>query len=287
MLCERRDIGEISAQFLAESVQTLLAQEKPVIVILDSFDTSVGKELRDFELKLRDLIFEYKNLFVVLASKSAYRFENTRSIAGVLTTHPLKPLSRENSLSYLDDIAQGIESDIRELIYKWTQGYPLAMDFMVDAIRTQQLDPRVPQDQKALVTVITDKVINQNLLASILSDSARLDYFHKLLSILSLPRSFNLVIMQKIIEQYAPQYALKSSLAYIKQPSEINKVIDIINWDMRQSGYCIDTSVRNLFLLKLRIENFQLYSKMNERTRGNEQALCPRSAQPRQHAVLA
>ncbi len=263
VLCERRDVGEISAQFLAEPIQKLLAQEKPVVVILDSFDTSRGKELKEFELKLRDLIFKYNNLFIVLASKSAYRFDNTRSIAGELRIHQLKPLSREDSLSHLDDIGQEIAPDVRELIYRWTQGYPLAMDLMVDAIRTQQLDPRVPQDQKALVAMITDKVINQNLLASILSDPARLVYFHKLLSILSLPRRFNLVIMQKLIEQYTPEYALKSSLAYIAQPNDINKVIDIINWDMQQSGYCIDASVRNLFLLKLRIENPQLYTEMN------------------------
>src|SRR5262249_29061870 len=96
------------------------------------------------------------------------------------------------------------------------------------------------------------------------SDPARLDYFHTLLTILSLPRSFNLIIMQKLIEEYAPQYALKSSLAYIKQPKEMNQVIDVINWDLQQSGYCIDSSVRNLFLLKLRIEDHQLYVKMNE-----------------------
>ncbi len=264
VLCERRDIGEISAQFLAESVQKLLAQEKPVVVILDSFDTGRGKELGEFELKLRDLIFQYNNLFIVLASKSAYRFDNTRSIAGELRIYPLKPLSREDSLSYLDDIGQEIPLDVRELIYMWTQGYPLAMNLMVDAVLTQHLDPRVPQDQKTLVAMITDKVINQNLLASILANSDGLDYFHKLLSILSIPRSFNLVIMQEMIEQYAPEYALESSLAYITQPKNINKVVDVINWDMRQSGYCIDVSVRNLFLLKLRIENQELYTEMNK-----------------------
>lgn len=264
VLCERRDIGEISAQFLAESLQKLLDQAQPVVVILDSFDSSSGKELKDFELKLRDLIFKYSNLLIVLASKSAYHFDNTRSIAGELTIHQLRPLSRDDALSYLADIGQEIAPDVRELIYQWTQGYPLAMDLLVDATLTQQLDPRVPQDQQTLVAMLTDQIINQNLLTPIRSDPAQLDRFHKLLSTLSLPRSFNLVVMQRLIEQYASEYALKSSLAYITQPNEINKIIDIISWDMRQSGYCIDSSVRNLFLLKLRIENPPLYTAMNK-----------------------
>src|SRR6266536_4146088 len=81
VLCERKDIGEINAQYLAETTQKLLAAERPVVVILDSFDANSGKELGEFELQLRDLIFAYSNLFIVIASKSAYHFENTRSVA--------------------------------------------------------------------------------------------------------------------------------------------------------------------------------------------------------------
>jgi len=261
---ESKDVREVSALDLAESTQRLLGEKKPVVVILDSFDANSGKELGEFELKLRDLVFTYANLFVVLASKSAYRFDNTRSVTRKLEMHSLKPLEREYCLEYLDGFGQKRISDLRELIYEWTRGYPLAMDVIVDGILTQNLDPHVPQDQKMLVAMIADKVINQSLLVSIHSDPAKLAQFQKLLTILSLPRSFNLVVMQELIERYAPEYTLPSSLAYITQPNDINKVADIISWNMQQSGYCIDSSIRNIFLLKIRIENPELYTEMNE-----------------------
>jgi hypothetical protein len=259
VICEKKDIRDISAEDLLESARKLLSQKEPVVIILDSFDTTSEKGLGQFELKLRDLIFASNKICIVLASKSAQRFDNTRSIARKLKIYPLKPLDRENSFFYLNDVGQHLSPELREMIYEWTQGYPLAMDIMVDAFLKKPIDVNNLQDKKDMITTIVDSVINDKLLSSIKLDPVKLAYFQDLLNVLSFPRSFNLVIMQNLIERFAPIHALKSSLAYITLPNKINQVADIISWEMQRSGYSIDASMRNIFLLKSKIEDPDLY----------------------------
>ena len=264
VLYERKNIGEITAQHLSVSVQKLLAKSKPVIMILDSFDAVSGKEAGDLEIELRNLIFSNEKICIVLASKRVHHLGKTRSIARKMKINLLKPLNRESCFSYLDIVGQGIAPDIRELIYDWTQGYPLAMDIMIEAMLENQMDLYAPKDQKKLIKIITDKVINQTLLVSLQSNPTRLLSFQKLLSVLSFPRSFNLFIMKNLITEYVPEYALKSSIAYITLPEEINRVVNVVSWDANRSGYYIDTSVRHLFLLKTRIENPEFYIAVNK-----------------------
>lgn len=236
------------------SVIQLLLEQSAVVLILDAIDAENDKLLRWLEIMLRDLL-ENNQLFVVIASRKSLQFENERSVARKLTPLPLNPFDRASSEQYLDRIK--IKPEMHNYIFEWTRGYPLAMDAMAQAISNEQLDPRKEQDRRQLIKIITDRVIDQGILAGI--DSSEHEWYRTMLRLLSVARRFNLVIMQLLIKQYTPQFAPQNSLAYMALLKRINRTTDILNWNMPRAGYAVDAPIRNIFLLQLQIEHPELY----------------------------
>src|SRR5437763_3195246 len=176
-----------------KSVQTLV-RKGPVAIILDSLDAVDNKQIQIIETRLSELI-ESSRLFAVLASRNIQKFERTRSIARKLTIYALEPLKRESCLLYLDNFAQTIPPDTRNIILDWARGYPLAMKVMTDAILNEQLDPTKEQDRRQLLRTLREEVIEKKLLVSATSSSEQ-TRLQILLALLSMPRRFNLILMQ-------------------------------------------------------------------------------------------
>jgi hypothetical protein len=61
--------------------------------------------------------------------------------------------------------------------------------------------------------------------------------------------------MQELIEEFEPDLKRQSGLSYMSLPRTLNQNTDVLSWNMLKAGYALDTSVRNVFLLKNRIEN--------------------------------
>ncbi|HYT42480.1 MAG TPA: hypothetical protein VEP90_09045, partial [Methylomirabilota bacterium] len=148
------------------------------------------------------------------------------------------------------------------MIFDWTRGYPLAMTVITNAILNKQLDFSTEQNQRRLIEILMQEVIKKNLLADVTTheDQNRLQ---TLLALFSIPRRFNLILMQDLIKKFAPQYQLESSLAYLTLPSDINKVTSVLNWSMERAGYCIEAPIRNLFLLQYRVEQPHQYVEIH------------------------
>lgn len=235
------------------AIRQLLDQYAAVLV-LDSLDTENDELLRWLEIILRDLL-ENNRLFVVIASRKSFQFENERSVARKLTPLPLNPFDRASSKQYLDRIK--IKPEMQHYIFEWTRGYPLAMDAMARAMSKEQLDPRKEQDRRQLIKIITERVIDRGILAGIASSEH--EWYQTMLRLLSVPRRFNLVMMQMLIKQYAPQLAPPNSLAYIGLPKRINRTTDVLNWNMPRAGFAVDAPIRSIFLLQLQIEHPGLY----------------------------
>lgn len=256
------DIKKKPSNQFADPAKDLLAKDKPVVVIIDSLDAADKSLLSEIEVNLSELI-QSNNVFIVLASRNIQRFDSTRSIARKLTLHPLHPLQRESCISYLNSFANTLTSTARDTIFNWTRGYPLAMQVMTDAIVNERLDPTKEQDSRQLLSILMQKVIEKKLLANVTSTSER-ERLQTLLALLSIPRRFNLILMQDLIEEFASNYKLESSLAYITLPREINEKTSILSWSMERAAYCIDTTVRNLFLLHYRVERLQQYVEIHK-----------------------
>lgn len=237
-----------------------LLQQGPVVMLFDSVEMANTDQLNMIEELLRDLIDDEK-LFVVLASKKALAFQQERSVARKLTRLALKPLAREKCELYLEGQGTQIEPEVRHIIFDWTRGYPLGMHVMVDAINSG-LDPRTKQGQKEILSLLTDKVIYQEVLANIKAEE-KARYFAAL-QLFSIPRRFNLVLMQDLIEAFAPELKRESSLAYFGLPKAINEATDVLNWNMLRAGFSVDEPIRNIFLLLLKIEQPTRYFAIHD-----------------------
>ena len=238
-----------------------LLEQGTAVMMLDSVDATNEELLQRIAITLRDVINE-KKLFVVLASKRGLLFESERSISRKLTSLQLKPLNRKSCERYLDTIEPPLTPETRKSILDWTRGYPLAMEVMTTAITAQKLDPAQPEDQKALVDLIVERVIDQKVFARL--EPADRSKYKEALTILSVPRRFNLVIMQELIEHFAPDLKRGSSLAYMKLPRSIKNDTDVLSWNMFRGGFAVDAPIRNIFLLKIRLEQTERHSELHQ-----------------------
>ena len=238
----------------------LLSEKSPVVILVDSLDEANEEQLPEIEAGLSDLT-ESSSLFFVMASRKLERFDRTRTLMRKLTPVALKPFGRESCEEYFDSVERDIKPELRNTIYEWTRGYPLAMDVMVQAIVDKNLDTNKEQDRKQLISILTKKVIDQSILAR--SGSNYLEDQVYLLH-LSVPRRFNLATMRAIIENFAEDFKLNNSLAYIALPDKINQATNALRWSMPQGGYSIDEPIRNICLMNLKILQPQKFIAINK-----------------------
>ena len=250
-------VGESGANVLSDSISAarVLLKQGPVVILFDAIDTSNKEQLNWLEMLLRDLS-DNENLLAVLTSKRALSFEHNRSLARKLTLVPLEPFDRPSCEAYLNAIGNQIEPEIRDRIFVWTRGYPLALNVMTQAV-TSGLDPRKDGDQKEIIARLTDQVLNQSVLVRV--DPEERDWYETILPLLSVPRHFNLIVMQDLIEKFTPELARENSLAYFGLPREINQKTEAVHWDIAGTGFSVDTPARTIFLLKLQIEQPERY----------------------------
>jgi hypothetical protein len=237
-----------------QATKTLLKQG-PAVLLLDAVNTTDEERVRWIEAMLKDLVDENK-LLVVLASRSGISFQQERSVARKLTSLPLSLFDRNSYDIYLNSVDSEIDPELRNIIFEWTRGYPLAMQVMIEAI-SAGLDPRQTQGQIAILTLIKNQVINQNVLAKV--EPEKHTKYYAYLRLLSVPRRFNLVIMQSLIEHFAPKLARENSLAYFDLPREIQQAAEVLKWNTPRAGYSVDAPIRNIFLLELKMEQPEDY----------------------------
>src|SRR5258708_2400273 len=238
------------------SVARVLLEKGPAVMLFDAVDLASPEQLNVLQLLLHELI-DNGNLFVILASKKSLSFlQKERSITRKLTPLPLQSLPREDCEHFLDSINAQFETEIRNLILEWTRGYPLAMNIMVEAIKSG-LDPRSEQGQAEILAQLKNQVIYQEILRDI--ESQKHAYYYSTLQLFSLPRRFSLVIMQDLIEAFLPELRRDGVLAYLSLPKDICETTDVMHWNTIRAGYAVDAPVRTLFLLLLKQEEPERY----------------------------
>ncbi len=235
-----------------------LLSQGPMVFLVDSLDAANEEQLIWIENMLRDLIGDNK-LLAILASKRFMPFDRTLSIARRFTHAQLKPFDRDSCTSFINGLEQGIEAEIRDIVFEWTHGYPLAINVMVQAILEHHLDPRLENDKRQLLSIVIEEVISRGVLANVPQTPDELAWYQTMLSLFSIPRRCNLSVMQRIVERFAPHYRLGSSLAYMSLPGRINQNTDVLHWDASKAGYSVEPPIRHIFLMRLKIEECDRY----------------------------
>ena len=230
----------------------ILLEQGPVVLLFDAIDEASREQVQEIELFLRDLVDDEK-LFVVLASKTMVELKNERSVARKLRWYLLEALDRDSCEEYLDKLEQHqnmpdkrIDPDVRNLIFTWTRGYPLAMNVMIEAINAGQ-DPRTETGKQQILELLQERIINQEILKDA-KGKWRETYF-TMLRLFSIPRRSNTTIMEELIKEFAPKLKRESSLAYFSLPKELHETTHIFSWNLERFGFAVETPVRHLFLL--------------------------------------
>jgi hypothetical protein len=234
-----------------EATRNLSRQRGAAVLLLDAVNPLDEEQVHWLEALLRELT-ESNAFLVVLACQREQPFARERAVARTVALYELAPLDRQSCDTYLSGTGLHLAPEVRELIFEWTRGYPLAMEVLTEAIQGG-LDPRRPEDRQTLLQVLTERVIHQRVLRKVSPE--RRGSYEELLRLLSMPRRFNLVILQELIERFAPALARESSLAYFSLPREISAATEVLRWRLERAGYAVETPVRQLFLLKQRMED--------------------------------
>jgi adenylate kinase len=271
---DQADTPKTAEDLCKHSVKAMksLLEKEPIVALLDEVDSDKTEDIGWIETILHDLIdlMDVHNLFVVLASQQQVSFDKYRSVARKLISHQLKPFDQEACQSYLSDIAGTVDLAIREEIISWGQGYPLAMKVMSRLIQEQKLDPRVPADQKRLISALMGEVVDRGIFARIVEPD-RLSWCKEYVSLLSIPRRFNLVILQNLTEKFAEKLKLAGKLEYLGLPRQINQGTDVLYWDMRKSGFTINETARRLFFRQCAIEQPERFYAIHRFLAGQNQ----------------
>jgi hypothetical protein len=231
-----------------------------LVMLFDSVDATNERQIVQLEKMLNELVI-HNNLFIILTSNGSVSFKQGKSIERKLTTFLLEPFDYANSNLYLDSLDYTLKPDIRDLIFEWTHGYPLAMEVIVEAITEKMIDPTNDQGKKELITFVVEQVINKGILAKVKPDE--LAWFQTTLNLLAVPRRFNLVIMQKLIEYFEPELKLASSLSYIVLPKRIFQATGMLDWNIAKAGFALDDSIRHILLLQLKMLHPHRYHEIN------------------------
>jgi hypothetical protein len=254
------------AQSATNAAKALLKQS-PVVMLFDSIDEASTTQMQEIEQLLRDLINDDK-LFVVLASRTMVEFKNERSVARKLKWMTLDTLDRSSCEEYLNKLEQlldppppQIQADVRELIFSWTRGYPLAMNVMIEAIHADH-DPRTELGKHKILDLLKERVIEQEILKAATGEWKTICF--TALRLLSVPRRSNLIIIEELIKKFAPHLQRQSSLAYFSLPNELYEASHIFSWNLERSGFTVESPVRHLFLLLYRSTQPQEYFSMHD-----------------------
>lgn len=237
-----------------------LLNQQPTVMLFDALDMASQEQLHELEMWLRDLIDDDR-LFVVLASKKELLFRQERTVARKLTALALKSLDKKNCEAYLHQIGGQINAQLRDITFDWTRGYPLAMNVMAQAI-SSGLDPRTEQGTRDMLALLKTQVIEQYILSG---TGTQRDYYMEILQLFSIPRRFNLTMMEDLIKEFgSTKLQRENSLAYFSLPREINEATNVLNYNMARAGYSINAPVRNILLLLVKSENPTRYFKVHE-----------------------
>jgi hypothetical protein len=239
-----------------------LLLQGPIVFLVDCLEAANEEQIIWIEDMLRDLIRDHK-LLAILASKRLMPFERTLYIARRFSHAQLHPFDRDNCMAFLNGLEQHMESEIHDIIFEWTGGYPLAINVMVQAIQDHKLDPRLENDQRQLLSILVEQVISRGVLANVTQTPEELAWYETMLSLFSMSRRCNLTVMQKMVEKFAPHYKLGSSLAYVTLPKRINQTTDVLHWNPARAGFSVEAPIRHMFLTKLKLEAPDTYATIH------------------------
>lgn len=247
--------------FIQEYMSVLLREAVPVALIFDTLEQAGEEELGWLAETIRDLV-DVGKLLVILGSKNPVLFEQTREVTRKLRLKQLQAFSVEDVRAQWGDKAI---DELLENVAELTAGHPLANQVIFEAIEELGIEDEDDfQDHELdLVTTLERKVVDEWMLGDVAK--AERSRFKDILTVLSVPRQFNVQTMRTLIESYVPQHRLAAGLYYLDLISEIRAKTRLIDLAPRGNLYTIDPATRCILLSHWKLEKPQTYNEVHRK----------------------
>jgi hypothetical protein len=228
---------------LQPELEACLHELGRAVLLLDDVDPNDRPLLQGLEQLLRPRGPASSLLLVLSAGHPLpWSWEHAREPARqVLELGPLDPAS---SALLLERQAPALAPEARTLVLAWADGYPLALVVLADALRDGTLDPRQPADRARLLEQLTGRVLRQGVLGPL--PPAERPAAETLLRLLAVPRRFTAMLLQDLIEQFAPALTQAHPLAYFLWPQRLSARTSTLRWQPDRAGYVVVEPVCHL-----------------------------------------
>lgn len=247
-----------SLQASLSLLETLL-RVSSLVLLVDNIESTDERQVSLLEHILETLVL-YNNIFIVLASQGELSFHRQRKIQRKLTPYALSLLDRAFSQQYVLAHLPALSEPQQARFFTWTQGHPLAMEELLQALSEQSnladdhVDPQVLQR-------LLDALVVRHLRERVPQEQ---EWFETMLRLLAVPRRFNVIFIRLLVERFAPEsYRLSSSVEYVKLPQKIGQVTGVLQWKRELAGFALEEPIRTLLLFQLKLQFAERYHALN------------------------
>jgi hypothetical protein len=228
---------------LIPRLRLLVHQQGAAVLLLDDVEIGNASQLR-WLVALLDALGKETPLLLVQTAAGSLPWSWQTVLNRPVLPLELGPLDRVSSALLLDRHAPTLAPEARALALTWAAGYPLALVVLADALRDGTLVPRQPADRTRLLEQLTERVLRHGVLGAL--PPAERPAVETLLRLLAVPRRFTAMLLQDLIEQFAPEWRQSDRFAYFFLPQQLAARTHALRWQFERAGYVVVAPVRHL-----------------------------------------
>ncbi|RAQ94309.1 ATP-binding protein [Thermogemmatispora tikiterensis] len=269
---------------LIPGLRLLVQQQGAAVLLLDDVESDDASQLR-WLVALLDALGKQTPLLLVLAAAAPLPWSWQSVLSRPVLLLELGPLDRVSSALLLDRHAPTLAPEVRALALNWADGYPLALVVLAEALRDGRLDPRQPADRARLREQLTERVLRQGVLGTL--PPAERPAVEQLLRLLAVPRRFTAMLLQDLIEQFAPEWRQSDPFAYFFLPQRLAAGTHALHWQFERAGYVVSAPVRHLLQILWQEEAPSQWRQLQRWLAAFQERLTERASGPERIRSLA
>jgi hypothetical protein len=236
------DEGDLNAALKA-LVEHFEQLDRPLLMLLDSWEYAPEAVFAWVERTFLLPLVRSEHLLCVLASQAPLRWRQF-DVRRRVKAWELPALDPEDTLAQV-----GCDLDVRDLVYAFTQGHPLANEMVYDVLRDELAFARhmrnVIEKQRVQIAQRIVKAIYSRVLGGVSAELAQI------FGVIVLFREFDTHTLRTVLPMFEETFANRSDSALLLS---LKQLLDtrLVTWSDERRAYQIDPTIRRIFSYALR-----------------------------------
>ena len=237
------------------------------VLLFDSVEESLPA-LQDWLKKIISTLAGTERLLFVLAHGATRNLIDRLKLGDTVYSFRPKefdyPLTQQQlqSLGFFN-AATSHEEEGAYMIYTITQGHPLATQLVAEKAREEGYKPEdIKSHYTRLIRLIDREIILPQIFGKYRKDE--IIRLKRTLTPLAIARHFTVGSMERLIEQFAPQYKRPDILRYGDTINELHDEKGVIRYDEERRAFKVISPLRGVLSANLRDKNRQAFIAINK-----------------------